>query len=154
MQPLKIQLFPKPDTDGQLFYIGKLRFPGTISLGKGSVFFVYLEDDVKELHICTTDSLNVDDPAKYYTKGRRKKSRSKHNNIAIELSESISDEEVPFFSGSMAANVNVNASEEIVFLIFVADPGEEELQISISELKPVSKKRKPKPGVDIIRRRP
>lgn len=146
MQPLKVQLFPKNDTDGQVFYIGKLCFPGTITLGRGCVFFVYLDGEMQELHICPTDALRIDDPAKYYTRGRRKQARSRHNNIAIELEPSYSteenDEDKKFFSGSMAADVSVNASEGIVFLVFVADSGEEELQISVTGSKKDNKKRK------------
>jgi hypothetical protein len=131
MQPLKIQLFPKSDTDDQVFYIGKLCFPGTISLGKGVSFYIYINDNVKELHICPTRSL-VDDPTTYNTRSRKKTSRSKHNNIAIDLATEYDTDENSYFVGSIASNLSVSASEGIVFLVFVADVGEEELQISVA----------------------
>jgi len=160
MQPLKIQLFPKNDTDKQVFYIGKLCFPGTVTLGKGCVFFVYLDGEMQELHICPTEALHIDNPAQYYTRGRRKQARSRHNNIAIELEPSYTTmedgSEKRFFSGSMAAEVTVNASEGIVFLVFVADSGEEELQISVTGAKKENKKQKPQrssPEFEVIQKR-
>ncbi len=149
MQPLKIQLFPKDDTDGQTFYIGKLCFPGTINLGRGNLFFIYLQDDIKELHICPIESIRMYDPAKYFSK-RRKSTRSRHNNIAVELETCYNQEtRQEFFSGSIAVDVTVNASEGIVFLVFVADTGEEELQISVGNNKKQEKRKSP----DILKKR-
>ena len=129
MQPLKIQLFPKKDTDGQVFYIGKLRFPGTINLGKGVVCFVYLDDDINELHICPSELVRIEDPATYLNKARRKASRSRHNNISIELSPYLSEDRKCFI-GSINSKLIVSADDGLVFLIFVADKNEEEMQIS------------------------
>lgn len=155
MQPLKIQLFPKNDTDNQVFYIGKLCFPGTIILGKGCVFFVYLDGETQELHICPTDALHIDNPAQYYTRGRRKQTRSRHNNIAIELEPSYSTTQdgksKKFFSGSIAADITLNASEGIVFLVFIADSGEEELQISVTGNS--KEKKKSRPVTEILKRK-
>lgn len=147
MQPLKVQLFPKKDTDDQIFYIGKLNFPGIIKLNRGCLFFVYLEEGIEELHICPTKSLNVNDPSKYYTRARRKKARSKHNNISIELEPFYTEDkkELEYFAGSITSDIQINASEGVVFLVFIADSGEEEVQISISGTKS-RQKRKGKTG--------
>ena len=134
MQPIKIQLFPKADTDNQIYHIGKLKFNGTISCGKQS-FLIYLDEDIKELHIAPSGSPDLTDVFRYYTDGRKKTSRSKHNNIAVELEERNTEDGKVFYIGRLDVGATVDASQGIVFLVFTADPGEEELQISFPEQK-------------------
>lgn len=141
MHPLKVQLFPKTDTDGQVFFIGKLKFNGTLNVGNGQSFIIYIDDKVKELHIAPSDSTELTDVFRYYKYSRKKTSRNRHNNIAIELEarkEIINDNDMEpkrFFIGKLEIDATVDASYGIVFLVFVADPGEEELQISCQERK-------------------
>jgi hypothetical protein len=135
MSPLKVQLFPKNDTDDQVFYIGKLRFNGSLNVGKGQSFLIYLDDDVKELHIAPSDCMELTDVFKYYKAARRKSSRSRHNNIAVELQSIEAEDGKSFYIGRLECDATVDASEGLVFLVFTADPGEEELQISSPEQK-------------------
>lgn len=144
MSPLKVQLFPKADTDGQVFYIGKLRFNGSLNVGKGQSFLIYLDDDIKELHIAPSDCMELIDVFKYYKTARRKASRNRHNNIAVELQSVEAEGGKSFYIGHLECDATVDASEGLVFLVFTADPGEEELQISSPEQKSSKKKRLPK----------
>lgn len=149
MQPLKIQLFPKTDTDGQVFHIGKLRSPIKIMLGKGTAFIIFIDDEIKELHIASARSTELYDVFRYYKQGRRKASRSRHTNIAVELesrAEKLDKDEVgparKFYIGRLDIKAEIDASDGIVFLIFTADPDEEELQISLADNKKPNKSKK------------
>lgn len=41
---LTIDLKPRKDVDKRTFYVGKLKFPGTIDCSKGVVFLVFTSD--------------------------------------------------------------------------------------------------------------
>jgi hypothetical protein len=59
---LKIDLKARKDVDGQTFYVGKLKFPGTIQLKEGAVFLVFVSDKGDEqLQIALMDDKNSND---------------------------------------------------------------------------------------------
>lgn len=59
---LTMKLFPRKDVDGQTFYVGKLKFPGTIQLEEGAVFLVFVSDKGDEqLQIALMDKKDSDD---------------------------------------------------------------------------------------------
>lgn len=41
---LAIDLHPRKDADGNVFYVGKLEFPGTINCEDGVVFLIFVSD--------------------------------------------------------------------------------------------------------------
>lgn len=45
---LKIELKSKPDKDGQTYYIGKVKFPGSIDCSKGVTFLIFVSDEGDE----------------------------------------------------------------------------------------------------------
>lgn len=45
---LSIDLTARKDVDGNIFYVGKLEFPGTINLKDGAVFLVFISDKGNE----------------------------------------------------------------------------------------------------------
>jgi len=138
MHPIKIGLLPKEDRDGQTYYIGKLQFNGTLNFAKGQAFLVFLEGELKQLHIAPLTCPEFTNIFKYYS-NNKKKTYSRHNNIAVELEERFEDigEENrsprKFFVGKIQADLTLDCSQELVFLIFIADVGEEELQISATK---------------------
>jgi hypothetical protein len=138
MHPLKIGLLPKEDRDGQTYYIGKLQFNGTLDFSKGQAFLVFLEGELKQVHIAPLTCPEFTNIFNYYSTNKRK-TFSRHNNIAVELEERfeniIEENRSPrkFFVGKIQTDIVLDCSQEIVFLVFTADIGEEELQISCAK---------------------
>jgi hypothetical protein len=132
MQPLIIQLFSKLDTDSQTYHIGKCRWPGKLYFRHGTTFLIYIDgEDKQELHITTSDDESIENLLHQYTQGRRKQSRSRHQNICINLEPILDEDNKIFYLGHLMADLSLDASEGLVFLCFTADEGDEELQISV-----------------------
>lgn len=129
MNPLIIQLIPKQDTDNQTFYIGKLDCNITFDLNKGQQFYVYLEDGIQQLHIAPAQGRYYNDPSSYYSRCRKKGARNRHSNLPVELKKQ-SAEGKTYYSGELCVEGKLDGSRGLVFLVFTADPGDEELQIS------------------------
>ncbi len=54
---LSIRLTPRFDDSGNKFYIGRLQFPGTITLDDGATFLVFTsEEGNEELQVAVDDS--------------------------------------------------------------------------------------------------
>jgi hypothetical protein len=45
---LTVDLKARPDVDGRTFYVGKLKFPGTIDCKEGVVFLIFVSDTGEE----------------------------------------------------------------------------------------------------------
>lgn len=135
MQPLKIQLFPKEDKDGCTFYIGKLKLSATIRLTKGITFFVTIREDVQELHLCNSTEKEFYHILEYYKNCRRKPIRNRHSNICVDLVKAEVDNDDKIYIGNIKTDIDLRADDGLVFLVFVADTGEEELQISAQSEK-------------------
>lgn len=59
---LSIDLTARKDVDGNVFYVGKLQFPGTINLKDGAVFLVFVSDKGNEqLQIGMMDKNNKEE---------------------------------------------------------------------------------------------
>jgi hypothetical protein len=137
MQPIKIKIEPKLDTDKQVYYLGKLKVPMDLKFDKGVAFIVYL-DFIQELHIAPMNSPDLMDVFNYYDSGRKKIIKNRHNNIIVHLyprfeKQDINDpKKIPrkFFVGKIQADMTLKFDDGIAFLIFTSDQGEEELQIA------------------------
>jgi hypothetical protein len=137
MQPIKIKIEPKLDTDKQVYYLGKLKVPMDLRFDKGVAFMVYL-DYVQELHIAPMTSPDLIDVFEYYDVGRKKIIKHRHNNIVVHLNPRFEKQDpndpkkVPrkFYVGKIQADIRLRFDEGIAFLIFISDHGEEELQIA------------------------
>ena len=54
---LTIDLHPRPDDNGKIFYVGKLEFPGTINCEDGVTFIIFVSDaGGEQLQICKMDN--------------------------------------------------------------------------------------------------
>lgn len=59
---LSIDLIARKDVDGNVFYVGKLQFPGNIALKDGAVFLVFVSDKGNEqLQIGIMEKNNKED---------------------------------------------------------------------------------------------
>jgi hypothetical protein len=59
---LMIDLKAKKDIDKRTFYVGKLKFPGTIDCSKGVAFLIFISDVGEEqLQIAPIDTKDEDD---------------------------------------------------------------------------------------------
>lgn len=138
MQRLRIDLFPSIDKDKQKIFVGRLEFPGNISLRKGAAFLIYLEPDQEELHICPLTSPDISNVFDYYQEQEPRASRSKHGKLSIPL-ESRFSEDKKFYIGKLKVDATIDCSNGVVFLAFLADENEEELQIGIIKAEKMSK---------------
>ena len=58
---LIVDLKARKDADGQTFYVGKLKFPGSIDCSMGAVFLVFVSDKNEEqLQIALMDDKDTD----------------------------------------------------------------------------------------------
>jgi len=54
---LSMRLVPQKDRNGNTFYIGRLKYPGTITMDKGAVFLVFIsEEGNEELQVAMPES--------------------------------------------------------------------------------------------------
>jgi hypothetical protein len=58
-----------------------------------------------------------------------------NNNLTIDLKARKDVDGKKFYVGKLKAPVNINCTDGVVFLVFVSDNGEEELQIALMEKK-------------------
>lgn len=137
MQRARINMFPNADKDGEIYFIGKMKSPITINFKDGVAFLFYPDGEYPELHFCPIDYPDVSDAFTYYKSRRPNPNRTRHNNIPIELN--IREEKDPepgteprrFYIGKVQFNGQLDCSNGVVFLAFISDPQEEELQIAV-----------------------
>jgi len=135
-----IPLETRTDRDNQVYYIGKVKFGGTMSFKDGAAFIVYLDDDLQQLHYTVASEPGLYDAFRYYQVAKRKIIKPRNNNILVDLEPRMEEntknsKQRTFFVGRVKADVTLDAANGITFLIFVADQGEEELQISVQDRK-------------------
>jgi len=59
---LTIDLKAKKDIDKRTFYVGKLKFPGSIDCSKGVAFLIFVSDNGnEEMQIASIDTKDNDD---------------------------------------------------------------------------------------------
>lgn len=136
MQRPSIKMFASHDKDGATFYVGRVKFPGKLNFENGIAFLFYPDSEQPELQFCPLDSPDLSDVFDYYKSRRVKLSRARHGNLPIELH--LRKEKNPpegqeprrFYIGKMQFNGELDCEKGVVFLAFIADPEEEELQIT------------------------
>jgi hypothetical protein len=137
MQRLHIDMFDTEDRDGQIYYMGRIQFPGSLKFEKGAAFLFYPEGDQPELHFCNLLSPDLANVFDYYKQRRTRINRTRHGSLPIEMHKRLEDnppegqEPRKFYVGKIQFNGEINCENGVMFMIFIADEGEEELQISI-----------------------
>jgi hypothetical protein len=121
MSNLKIQLDPREDRDNNIFYIGRLSFPGVIYFDSGVTFLVFLsESGEEEVQITKNNKENST-----YSKFSRRDDRLK-----IELDTRKDQYGKTFYIAKLKFNGSIDcSSNDIVFIVFNSKEGEEELQV-------------------------
>jgi hypothetical protein len=144
-------MHPTTDRDDQVFYIGKTRYPGTIDFSKGVAFIFFPEGDFPELRICTLDSPDLSNVFEHYKQRRARVSYKRHGNLPIELHQREEKDPEPgmprrkFYIGKVQFNGVIDCYKGIVFFAFIADQGDEELQISVYDPEKAGRKQTPQP---------
>ena len=134
---LKVEIDPRSDANDNIFYLGKLKFPGTLDFSKGITFLVFnSEDGDEELQIAVNDKENTS-----YSKFSKKRDR-----LEVRLDARTDQHNNKFYIAKLQYNGYIDCSSEVVFLIFVSREGSEEIQIVGNILqtgdRPVPKKKK------------
>ena len=152
MQRPGIDLFPSTDADGATLYVGRWNWPGKIHFHKGMAFIVYTDVDGHwELQLCKLDSPDLSNVLEYYDVQRRTKNRNRNSNLCIPLEMRFSkpkdpeEEPTKFYIGKINFDGDIDCGVEstgVVFLVFTADEGEEELQIGVIDPNKMRKRSK------------
>lgn len=147
MQRPIVKIFPSVDTDGSTMYVGRWHWPGKIDFKEGVAFLVYTAVEGHcELHICPLTSPDLSDVFDYYNEQRRPKGRNKNTNLSVplEMRQEQTGEKRKFYIGKIAFNGEIDCGIQtpgIVFLVFTADKGEEELQIAVVDKNKIGKRK-------------
>jgi len=117
---LKVDLDPREDKEKQIYYLGRLQFPGEIDFSKGVTFLIFLsEDGMEELQIAINDKNHAT-----YSRYTKRQDRLK---VSIEGRDDQFGK--TFYVAKLQFNGVVDCRNEIVFLVFNSKAGSEELQI-------------------------
>jgi hypothetical protein len=120
---LIVDLDPREDKDQNIFYLGKLKFPGNINCKSGVTFLIFLgEDGDEQIQIATIDKNKT---LSQYTK--------KADRINIALESRIDQYKKTFYICRLKFDGSIDCANGIDFLIFTAKEGQEELQIVLKQ---------------------
>jgi hypothetical protein len=120
MSNLKIQLDPREDREQNIFYIGRLTFPGTVSFSTGITFLVFIaESGEEEIQITKNNKENAT-----YSKFSKRDDRLK---VALEPRQDQYGK--TYYVAKLKFNGTIDCSSDVVFLVFCSKSGSEELQI-------------------------
>jgi hypothetical protein len=141
---LRVDLNPREDKHQQIFYLGKLQYPGFIDCSAGVTFLIFLsQDGEEELQVAPTDQDN--NVYNTYIK--------KHDRINVLLEPRVDQYEKVFYVCKLQFRGLIDCRQEISFIVFNAKPGAEELQIVAPIVKNSTVPAPRKRGPEIIIRR-
>ena len=139
---LVVDLEPRDDKKGNIYYIGRLKAPISIDLDSGVTLLVFIsESGDEELQIAVNDKENIT-----FSKFTKKKDR-----LEIKLDGRTDQHGHKFFVAKLQMNGNIKCHDEIVFLIFTSREGSEEIQI-VGGLN-TSPEKTGHRGIEVIRKR-
>lgn len=117
---LKIELENRLDSKDQVYFIGRLRFPGTIDCSKGVTFLAFTSEvGEEELQIAVNDNENT--TFSRYTK--------KHDRVKISMEAREDQYGKIYYVGKLQLNGSIKFDQPVVFLLFTSISGHEELQV-------------------------
>jgi hypothetical protein len=117
---LKVELEPREDREKNIFYLGKIQFPGRIDLYNGVTFLIFIsEDGEEELQIAKNNKENA--TFSKYTK--------RNDRLKVEIESRKDQYGKIFYVAKLQYSGYIDCSAEVVFLVFVSKGGFEELQI-------------------------
>lgn len=117
---LIVDLEPRDDKKGNIYYIGRLKAPISIDFTSGVTLLVFLsESGDEELQIAVNDKENAT-----FNKFTRKRDR-----LEIRLDGRTDQHDKKFYIAKLQMNGNIKCHDEIVFLVFISREGAEKIQI-------------------------
>lgn len=117
---LRVDLNPREDRNNNIFYLGKLQYPGFIDCSAGVTFLIFLaEDGLEELQIAPTDQNN--NVYNTYVK--------KQDRIKVLLESRVDQYNKMFYICKLQFKGFIDCRQPVSFIVFNAKPGAEELQI-------------------------
>lgn len=141
---LTVDLEPRSDKKGNIYYIGRLKAPVSLDFTSGITLLVFLsESGDEELQIAVNDKENTT-----FSKFTKKRDR-----LEIKLDGRTDQHGQKFFVAKIQMNGNIRCHEETVFLIFISREGSEEIQI-VGKMHHSSEKQSTRHGIEVMRKRP
>lgn len=117
---LKVELESRVDSNDQVYFLGRLRFPGVIDCRKGVTFLAFTSDiGEEELQIAVNDNINST-----FSRFSRKQDRLK---LSVEGREDQYGK--IYYVGKLQLDGSIKFDPEVVFILFTSKVGAEELQI-------------------------
>lgn len=147
----KIQLDPRLDKDDNIYFLGKVRYPGTIDFRRGLTILAFTADEeLEELQIAVNDKENSS-----YSKLDTKKLDEKKTRIKIPLTVREDSFGKNYYVCKVRSNLVIDCFDEVVFFLYTSKKGKEEVQVigSVNQSQIKSKKEK-SIEIDTIYRRP
>ena len=117
---LKVVLESRLDSKDQVYFIGRLRFPGTIDCRKGVTFLAFTSEiGEEELQIAVNDNANAT-----FNRFSRRDDR-----VKLSLEQRNDQYGKIFYIGRLQFDGSIKFDPEVTFLLFTSKMGCEELQI-------------------------
>lgn len=140
---LTVDLEPRDDKKGNIYYIGRLKAPVSIDLTNGITLLVFLsESGDEELQIAVNNKENTT-----FSKFTKKQDR-----LEIKLDKRTDQHGHNFFVAKIQTSGNIMCHDEVVFLVFVSREGAEEVQI-VGKIDASLEKHSGYRDVEVIRKR-
>lgn len=118
---LKVPLDPRFDQHDEIFFVGRLRFPGSIDCTNGVTFLAFIsESGLEELQIAVNDKENAT-----FSRATRRDDKMK-----IKLEGRPDKDGKKFYVAKVQFNGSIMCNPELCFLVFISKEGSEELQIT------------------------
>lgn len=134
---LRIDLSPREDKNKQLFYVGKLQYPGFIDLREGITFLVFLgESGCEEIQIATSNKNNT--PFSNFIR--------KSDKVKITLETRTDKYKQNFYVCKLKLDGLIDCRGGVDFIVFTANLGMERLQI----VAPIVKNSSAKPSTKTV----
>ena len=137
LQEMIVDLEPKVDAYNQKYFVGRVKAPVTLKFKYGVAFKVYLnEEGYEELRIsCAKSSSECGG-----LKRRLKRDSNEVDRYVVKLKRGKNEQDAGFFLGLVQedfAEIDLGYENNgVVFFVFTAKPGAEELHIGRNEAKP------------------
>ena len=148
----KIQLDPRLDKDDNIYFLGKVRYPGTIDFRQGLTILAFTADEeLEELQIAVNDKENSS-----YSKLNVEKLDNQKTRIKIPLTAREDSFGKNYYVCKVRSNIVLDCFDEVVFFLYTSKKGKEEVQVigNVKSNKHKVKKEKPVEIDTIYRRAP
>ena len=117
---LCVELEPRFDKLENIYYLGKLTYPGTLDLSKGISLIIFLsESGSEQLQLCRNNTENT-----IFSKYIKKNDR-----LNIELATREDQYKQTYYIAKIQVNGYIDCNKELVFLVFNSRQNSEQIQL-------------------------